>query len=53
MAGSLALVVIMFSELAFALDPQITVYIYFGGLFLAYVTLFITRRGLRKKGVNC
>jgi UDP-N-acetylmuramyl pentapeptide phosphotransferase/UDP-N-acetylglucosamine-1-phosphate transferase len=53
MSGSLALVVIVFSELAFALDPQITVYVYFGGLFLAYVALFIARRFLRKKGVNC
>ena len=52
-AGSLGLVVILFSEMSFTLNPQTTVYVYFGGLFLGYIALFFTRRGLRKKGVNC
>ena len=52
-AGGLALIVMLFSELAFTLDPQTIVYIYFGGLFLGYITLFFTRRFLRKRGVNC
>ena len=53
MAGGLAVVVIAFSELTFTLDPQTIVYVYFGGLFLGYTTLFFTRRFLRKRGVNC
>jgi hypothetical protein len=52
-AGGLALIVMLFSELAFAIYPQDLVYIYFGGLFLGYITLFFTRRFLRKRGVNC
>ena len=52
-SGSLALIVMLFSDLAFALDPQITVYVYFSGLFLGYITLFFTRRFLRKRGVSC
>ena len=52
-AGGLALIVMVFSDLAFALDPQITVYIYFSVLFFGYVLLFFTRRILRKRGVNC
>jgi len=53
MAGSLALVVIVFSELAFVIEPQITVYIYFCGLFFGYILLFFTRRYLRSRGINC
>ena len=52
-SGGLGLIIIVFSNLAFSLDPQITVYVYFGGLFLGYVLLFFTRRILRKRGVNC
>ena len=52
-SGSLALIVMVFSELAFTIDPQTLVSIYFGGLYLGYITLFFTRRSLRKKGVNC
>jgi len=52
-AFGLALIIMVFSEIAFALDPQITVYVYFSGLFLGYVVLFFTRRFLRKRGVNC
>ena len=52
-SGSLGVIVMVFSDMAFAIDPQILVYIYFGGLFLGYITLFFTRRSLRKKGVNC
>ncbi len=52
-ASGLALIVMVFSDLAFALDPQITVYVYFSGLFLGYVILFFMRRVLRKRGVNC
>ena len=52
-AGGLALIVMLFSDLAFTLDPQTIVYVYFGGLFLGYITLFFTRRVLRSRGVNC
>ena len=52
-SSSLALIIMIFSDLAFAIDPQITVYFYFVGLFLGYVVLFFTRRILRKRGVNC
>jgi UDP-N-acetylmuramyl pentapeptide phosphotransferase/UDP-N-acetylglucosamine-1-phosphate transferase len=52
-SGSLALIIMVFSDLSFTLNPQTTVYVYFGGLFLGYIALFYTRRGLRKKGVNC
>ena len=52
-AGGLALIVMLFSELAFSIEPHTVVYVYFGGLFLGYITLFFTRRSLRKKGVNC
>ena len=53
MSGGLALIVMVFSDLAFSLDPQTTVYVYFSGLFFGYVILFLTRRILRKRGVNC
>ena len=52
-AGSLGVIVMVFSNLAFALDPKITVYVYFGGLFFGYVFLFFMRRFLRKRGVSC
>lgn len=52
-SGALALIMVLFSDLAFDLDPQTLVYMYFGGLFAGYVVLFFTRRDLRKKGVNC
>lgn len=52
-SGSLAFIVILFSELSVTLDPQTTVYVYFGGLFLGYLILFFTRRFLRNRGVNC
>ena len=40
-SGSLALIIMLFSNMAFAIDPQITVYIYFGGLFFGYILLFL------------
>ena len=52
-SGSLALIIMLFSNMAFAIDPQITVYIYFGGLFFGYILLFFMRRFLRKQGFNC
>lgn len=52
-AGSLSLIIIVFSELAFSVDPQSLVYIYLSGLFMGYIILFFTRRFLRNKGVNC
>jgi UDP-GlcNAc:undecaprenyl-phosphate/decaprenyl-phosphate GlcNAc-1-phosphate transferase len=52
-AGSLSLIIIVFSELAFSVDPQSLVYIYLSGLFMGYLILFFTRRFLRNKGVNC
>jgi UDP-N-acetylmuramyl pentapeptide phosphotransferase/UDP-N-acetylglucosamine-1-phosphate transferase len=53
MAGSLAIIVIIFSELAFVIEPKTLVYIYFSGLFLGYLLLFFTRRYLRAKGFSC
>ena len=52
-SGSLAIIIMLFSHMAFAVDPQTVVYVYFGGLFLGYVSLFFIRRFLRKQGVNC
>ena len=52
-AGSLAIIVIIFSELAFVVEPKILVYVYFSGLFLGYIILFLTRRYLRANGFNC
>ena len=52
-SGSLALIIMVFSNMAFAVDPQIVVYVYFGGLFLGYVFLIFMRRFLRKRGVSC
>ena len=52
-SGSLALIIMLFSNMAFAVDPQTVVYVYFCGLFLGYVFLFFIRRFLRKQGVNC
>lgn len=52
-AGSLAIIVIIFSELAFVVEPKTLVYIYFSGLFLGYLVLLFTRRYLRAKGFNC
>ena len=52
-SGFLALIIMLFSNMAFAIESQIVVYIYFGGLFLGYILLFFTRRILRKRGINC
>lgn len=52
-SGGLSLIVIVFSELAFTVEPNTLVYIYFFGLFLGYIILFYTRRVLRNRGVNC
>ena len=52
-AGSLAIIVIIFSELAFVVEPKTLVYVYFSGLFLGYLVLLFARRYLRAKGFNC
>jgi UDP-N-acetylmuramyl pentapeptide phosphotransferase/UDP-N-acetylglucosamine-1-phosphate transferase len=52
-SGNLSVIVIIFSELAFTVEPNTLVYIYFSGLFLGYIILFYTRRILRDRGVNC
>jgi UDP-N-acetylmuramyl pentapeptide phosphotransferase/UDP-N-acetylglucosamine-1-phosphate transferase len=53
MAGVLGLIVMLFSEMGFSVNPETLVYIYFGGLFMGYVILFIARRILRNRGFNC
>jgi UDP-N-acetylmuramyl pentapeptide phosphotransferase/UDP-N-acetylglucosamine-1-phosphate transferase len=53
MAGGLGLIVMLFSEMGFSVNPEILVYIYFGGLFMGYIIIFITRRILRNRGFNC
>jgi UDP-N-acetylmuramyl pentapeptide phosphotransferase/UDP-N-acetylglucosamine-1-phosphate transferase len=53
MAGGLGLIVMLFSEMGFSVNPEILVYIYFGGLFVGYIIIFITRRILRNRGFNC
>lgn len=49
----LVLLIVLFSQLAFILSPEMVVYIYFGGLFAAYLILFFVRRSMRNRGLNC